>query len=313
MPGSVFSYSNTSFALLELLIEEVTGRDFAEYMEAEVLVPLGMNHSSFTWREEFRTSVATGYDLKGRPVPAYIYPYEASGGLFAPVGDLAQFVSSGMIRPNGSAGRKVLKLASAKQLYAPTVKIPGMFGVVSDAYGLGHFVETLPSGHQAVWHGGQGNGWMTHFHSVPETGDGIVILTNSQRSWPFFSSVLRDWAKWSGYSSVGMGNIVRAETGLQILIGLLLSTSLWQALRLRRGVASGTRRFAPFAPEDRLLRLGQIGLFAVLASVLIWSVSQDYLFINSFFPILSNWLGGSLLSVASVSLASACLPTEHAT
>ncbi len=33
VPGSVFMYSNTGFDLLELLIEEVTGRDFANYMK----------------------------------------------------------------------------------------------------------------------------------------------------------------------------------------------------------------------------------------------------------------------------------------
>jgi hypothetical protein len=44
---------------------------------------------------------------------------------------------------------------------------------------------------------------MTHFHSVPETGDGIVILTNSQRSWPFFSEILGDWAAWCGLPGWG--------------------------------------------------------------------------------------------------------------
>ena len=47
-PGSSFLYSNVGFKLLELLIEEVTGREFAEYMEKEVLKPLGMDNSSFT-------------------------------------------------------------------------------------------------------------------------------------------------------------------------------------------------------------------------------------------------------------------------
>lgn len=307
-PGSTFAYSNTSYALLELLVEAVTGRDFAEYVKEAVLLPLGMNSSSFTWSKEFGARIATGYDLEGSPVPAYVYPYRASGGLYATVGDLARFVSAGMARAKYPAGGAPLKPENVKQLYAPNVKIPGMFGVVSDAYGLGHFLETLPSGHKAVWHGGQGKGWMTHFHSVPETGDGIIILTNSQRSWPFFSAVLSDWARWNGFSSVGMGNVIRAETGLLILIGLLFFVSLWQAWRLGCGVMSGKRRFAPFAPQTRLLRLGQLGFSAAVIWGLIWSARQDYLFLESIFPILSDWLGVSLLGGAAVSLASACLP-----
>ena len=50
-PGSGFSYSNTGFNLLELLIEEVSGRKFAYYMMEEVLIPLGMRHSDFCWNE----------------------------------------------------------------------------------------------------------------------------------------------------------------------------------------------------------------------------------------------------------------------
>src|SRR5690606_829147 len=38
-PGSAFSYSNTGYNLLELLIEEVTGQAFNEYMRQEILLP----------------------------------------------------------------------------------------------------------------------------------------------------------------------------------------------------------------------------------------------------------------------------------
>lgn len=51
--GSSFYYSNVSFNLLELLIEKVTKRDFAEYMETEILLPLDMTRSGFTWSSDF--------------------------------------------------------------------------------------------------------------------------------------------------------------------------------------------------------------------------------------------------------------------
>ena len=69
-----------------------------------------------------------------------------------------------------------------------------------EAYGFGHYIETLPNGLRSVSHGGQGNGVMTHFQTVPETGDAIVILTNSQRSWPFIAYLLSDWAQWRAFS-----------------------------------------------------------------------------------------------------------------
>lgn len=41
----------------------------------------------------------------------------------------------------------------------------------------------------------EGTGLMTHFQSVPSTGDGIVILTNSQRRWHLISHAITDWGE----------------------------------------------------------------------------------------------------------------------
>ena len=53
-PGQQRNYSNGGYTLLQLAIEEVTGEPFARYMEREVLDPLGMTHSSFTFPEDLR-------------------------------------------------------------------------------------------------------------------------------------------------------------------------------------------------------------------------------------------------------------------
>lgn len=307
-PGLSFSYSNTGFNLLELLIEEVSGRDFAEYMEEEVLIPLGMHNSSFTWSEKMYPAVPVGYDLKGNPVPVYIYAEKASGGLFASVEDIATFVTAGMTNFYHK-DHEVLNIQSINELYTPMVEIPGIYGLVFDSYGLGHFIENLSNGKQAVSHGGQGYGWMTHFYSVPETGDGIVILTNSQRSWPFIAYILNDWAKWSGFSSVGMGQIIQGQKVLWTLIGLILFILLWQAWRLGQGLISGRRQFAPLSKESRFLRLVQSSLFIILVLGLLWSINQDYLLISSVFPIASSWLGFSIFLFAVVLLLSALFPS----
>src|SRR5690606_26332007 len=120
---------------------------------------------------------ATGYDLRGAPVPPYVYPVRASGGLLATVDDVARFVAASMTTP-GARTSPVLAIESVHQLHVPRVRIAGLYWFVADAYGAGHFTEELRDGRLAVWHGGQGHGWMSHFHAVPEAGDGIVILTN---------------------------------------------------------------------------------------------------------------------------------------
>ena len=121
-------------------------------------------------------------------------------------------------------------------MYTPVSENIGIYGLVFDAYGLGYYIETLPNGKLAVAHGGQGTGIMTHFHAVPETGDAFVILTNSQRSWPFIARLLSDWAQWRGFPSVGMGRMVLGEYGMWVLVGIIWFSLLLQVRRLAAGI-----------------------------------------------------------------------------
>ncbi len=308
-PGVAFSYSNTGYNLLELLIEEVTGLDFAEYMENEVLIPLGMYKSSYNWSEMFDPPVPVGYDLKGTPIPVYVYPEKASGGLFAPLEDIATFVAAGMT--NGfRTDHEVLNDQSINMLYSPMAEKIGVYGLVFDSYGMGYYIETLSDGKRSVANGGQGAGVMTYFQAIPETGDGIVILTNSQRSWPFFGQILSDWSKSNGFASVGFGKIIVAQKALWVIVGLVFVISLWQVLRLVQGLMTGRRWFAPLSKGSRYFSLVQSSFAVILLSGLLWSVNQDYLFISSVFPIASGWLGLATLLFAVVLLLSGLFPDK---
>lgn len=302
-PGIAFSYSNTGYNLLELLIEEVTGHDFAQYMEQEILTPLGMSCSDFAWNKEFSPAVPVGYDLRGRPVPAYVYPEKASGGLFATVEDIAAFTIAGMT--DFSSSQQVLSPASIKELYTPVRGDLGIYSLVFDAYGLGHYVETMPNGKQAVSHGGQGTGIMTHFHAVPETGDAIVILTNSQRSWPFISYILSDWAQWRGFSSVGMVRIIWGKYGLWAVIGLIWSVVFFQLFGLSVGIMRRKREKVMQIKYFRLLYFVQAGFAIAIIGGLVWCLCQKYLFLSSVFPRASLWLGISAFALSMVLLLSA--------
>lgn len=273
-------------------------------MEQEILIPLGMTESSFEWDAAFDPAVPMGYNLKSEEIPVYVYPEKASGGLFATAEDIAEFVLAGM--PDDR--QDVLSTKSINHLYTPMAKNLGMYSLVFDAYGLGYYMEYLSSGQLAVSHGGQGTGWMTHFHSMPETGDAIVILTNSQRSWPFIAYVLSDWAEWNGFSSVGMEAILMGQRVLWGVIGLIWFAVFLQLLRLAEGLIFKKRRFAPFSTEFRFVRTVQFVLFVVLSTVLIWCLSQPYLNISSIFPRASEWLGISISALTAILLLSALFP-----
>lgn len=294
-PGTRFSYSNTGYNLLELLIEEVTGMDFSEYMRTEVLLPLGMKNAFFDFKDSAAVYPPTGYGLDGKPVPVYIYPEKASGGLFATAEDVAFFAAATM------HSNPVLSAEGVSQIHTPQSNKIGIYGLAFDAYGLGHYIETLPKGERSVSHGGQGTGIMTHFQAVPSTGDAFVILTNSQRSWPFIAYLLSDWAQWRSFQSVGMGKIIWGNYGLSAVAGVLISASLLAILQVFT---------APFQKNRFRARVLKAVIALALLGILIWSTCQEYLFLTSVFPVLSIWLGGAMLALSISLLLSALIPSK---
>src|SRR6056297_367265 len=308
-PGESFNYSNVGFNLLELLIEDVSGRNFAAYMKEEILNPLGMQSAYFKWSEDFSTSVPDGHKTNGETVPVYVYSGKGAGGLFASVEDIAAFAASGMMDPFSSANH-VLSQNSLWELYSPVIEVDQIYSFVADYYGLGHFIEILPNEKKAVFGGGQGNGWMTHFHIVPETGDGIVILTNSSRSWPLISHILSDWAEWNGFGSVGMGVITQATTAIWILIVLSMAGLVFQLMRITRDYRQGERLIDLQINNYSLVQFLQLTLFLILTSILIWSLTRDYMMITSVFPGVSGWLMVTLILAVLTVFIMAIIPSK---
>ena len=300
-PGQSFYYSNVGFNLLELIIEDVTGYDFNEYMTSEILLPLEMHASNFTWSETFDPPVPTGYNLAGKPIPVYVYPEKGSGGLFAPVEDIAQFVIAEM--QSESYSIPVLSPFSINSMHQPMVHELGMYSLVFDGYGFGHYIEVLPDKNVSISHGGQGTGWMTHFQAVPQTGDGIVILTNSQRSWPLIAYLLSDWASWNALPDPGMQKII---LGIRLLAGItsiLWFAFIWIVSSFLINLYQKSLIFSPLSRKSRSRSISII-LSITIIGVLLWSAMQDYLFLTSVFPISAIWLGTSSFSLAMMNLIS---------
>jgi CubicO group peptidase (beta-lactamase class C family) len=196
-PGQVFRYSGGGFSLLQLLVEEVSGRPFAEFMQDEVLEPLGMTASSFQWRPALQAATATAYDADGQPLPSYRYTELAAAGLLSTAGSLARWVAAPLPGPHGEPpGRGVLTPASVSQMLTPQ---PSTIGYLPySAYGLGYALEQRPKGPRWIWHAGSNRGWKTYFAALPDMGDGIVVLTNSDNGWELIKTVGRAWGELLG-------------------------------------------------------------------------------------------------------------------
>ncbi len=64
-----FAAAGGGYGVLQLLIEDVTGEPFADYMRQAVKQPLGMAGYDWAWTPELRAAAATPYGFHGDPLP----------------------------------------------------------------------------------------------------------------------------------------------------------------------------------------------------------------------------------------------------
>jgi CubicO group peptidase (beta-lactamase class C family) len=93
-PGDAYSYSNTGFNLMAIVVERVSGKSLAEFTHERIFVPLGM--TSTQWRDDFQRIVpnrAVAYTQSDGKT-SQLMPFESAygnGGLLTTVGDLLRW------------------------------------------------------------------------------------------------------------------------------------------------------------------------------------------------------------------------------
>ena len=209
LPGTRFRYSGGGYTLLQLIIEEVTGETFSAYMQSAVLAPLGMARSSFEWPPALQA--ATAYREPGQPLPNYRFTALAAAGLYSTASDLGRFVAAGMAGPNREPpGRGLLSPRDVELMFTPTVEMDTSTGL---GYGLGYGVRLLPGEIRMVSHSGGNRGWRARFAALPDRGEGIVILTNSDTGDGLTNDLLRFWSAWAARPTPESDQSLGSEQG----------------------------------------------------------------------------------------------------
>ncbi|MGZ2361979.1 beta-lactamase family protein [Streptomyces sp. 372A] len=168
-PGTDWSYSNTNYVLVRLLIENVTGSSLPDGMERLVLGPLGLRDTSLP---ETETALA-------EPHAHGYYRYQEDGGEERTVDVTRQnpsWISTGgdMISTTHDLHTFISALTGGKLLPAPL--LAEMFRPHPKAgYGLGVFVQDVgPDGGKVITHNGGMAGHAALMYSTP---DGTRTLT----------------------------------------------------------------------------------------------------------------------------------------
>ena len=117
-PDTVFSYSNVAFSLLGILVEEVSGTPYSEYVQNEILGPLGMESSGLYAVDAFADRIATGYAPRGGDPDLYSHIRDMpAGSMHASLEDMGAFmqmiVKEGTLPAGGPSGGDVTIVAPA--------------------------------------------------------------------------------------------------------------------------------------------------------------------------------------------------------
>jgi CubicO group peptidase (beta-lactamase class C family) len=177
-PGRISVYSNHGMALAGLLVQEVSGMLWEEFVQTNILQPLGMEHTT-DWqpvRPELEPHLAVGYrhrDGQFQAADFEFVPIAPAGGASASGADMARFMIA-HLQPGRGNEQQLLSPETVRLMHRR------LFSNAAGINGMLHgFCEMNQNGERIIGHGGA----LTCFHTLlalmPERGVGVFISLNS--------------------------------------------------------------------------------------------------------------------------------------
>jgi len=188
-PDSCWNYSGEGYVFLQKTLEHLTGQSWEALAQAQVFGPLGLTHSSFTWRPRFAANASVGHNAQGQPteIRHFTEPYGAFS-LLTTAPDYSRFLQAVM------TGRG-LRPATARLLTTPATAADrcGHPATAADAaitWACGVGLATTSQG-LAQWHWGNNDDFKGFFMTLPGKQQSVLLLTNSANGDKLTDDVLR--------------------------------------------------------------------------------------------------------------------------
>ncbi len=166
-PGTAFSYSNTNYVLLALILEAVTGQTHAQALRDLVFDPIGMTATATANHDALGNDIAHSYLFDGGvpdDLTELLLRWEfGSGGQWTTVDDMAKFLHT------VAETDVVLDDAGRALLLTPSAHEP---------YGFGMATLDTPSG-TMLWHHGLLFGSASYLSYFPDSGLSVTMNVNA--------------------------------------------------------------------------------------------------------------------------------------
>jgi len=270
-PGERFGYSGEGIDLLQMVVEEVTGKGLEELARERVFEPLGMTRTSYAWNDWFEDNLAIPHDRYGRPT-RYRKRGEAdaAGSMATTAGDYAKLLvallnSEGERKVTVEEMRRSQIDIRSRSMFGPDSRedVGGPDGL-SWGIGWGRFDGRYGG---AFFHTGHEGGTQNYNVTFADRGIGVVFLSNSDN----FESVSRELAEatigdvyspfdWLGYPHFDPEQVGEPPppepVAIDVAIGVLekyvgaytLSVGITLYVELKDGQLVGTTDRVDWAP-----------------------------------------------------------------
>ena len=166
VPGEKFAYSNSGYYLLGVIIERVSGKTYADFLQENIFTPLGMKQTGYDVSARIIKNRAAGYVRQGGEFVNASYmdmtiPYSA-GALYSTTGDL-------LLWDQALYTEKLVSRKTLDEIFTP----------VKSNYGYGWNIGKQFE-HREISHGGGIYGFATEISRFPDDKLTVVVLSNVQ-------------------------------------------------------------------------------------------------------------------------------------
>lgn len=182
-PGERFFYLNEGYVLLGQIISKVSGLSYEDYVDRNILKPLGMSRTFFKREDVERDGdVAMPYIItkEGEHIESeFPYGVTADGGIISNAIDMAKYVSMYIGRGELN-GVRIVSKESVEEMEEPKAKLP--YEVLGEeSYGYGLAISPNFFKRKMIGHSGSVLVYTAFMGYVPSETLGVIVLANPSK------------------------------------------------------------------------------------------------------------------------------------
>lgn len=176
-PGEVFTYSNYGYALAALIVEEVSGTPFDQYVEQYIFSPLKMTQSSYLLAPPLPEHMATGYQYRNSeqiPQPVDYDDDYPGGSIISTAEDMSHFMLA-HLGDGCYQGACILQPATLAEMHQRQADTP-----YDGQYVTFGFAEGIIDGQRMLGHSGAIRGFGSSLDMLLERDVGYFFSFNAE-------------------------------------------------------------------------------------------------------------------------------------